>query len=1039
MKINRKLIAAFAMLSVVFGACTTTAPDVDCGVKSDLTAPGNVVWEESESDKTSLALTWDASAAIAAGATSFSAQVVKPNMETMGEGELHDFIVPDQYDSNTTVVLPVTSNYVGSANANPQDKACDQYVFKNLSNGKQYMLRVRANYPMSNYSEWVWVTDEAGELAHIKVGKGIVDPTELDDKMPPVVKISYVSAADAIVTWSCSDWKNHSADFGMEYILTLNKGSELVVKYHFSANSAVWSKYARNGCAFCLTALEPDTEYNVTVQNVTEGTEPVSPTTFKTEASKVVTMPSAPANAGDVILYEDFAELILTADLSRGAAGISSGIRNTADGTWKPTGDLTHILDDDNSNTVATDANPLAWYLCEPSTEVGMFNTIKGLIANSRLATWGMMAEDDTKGAICARASQVKMGASSKCAWLVAPEITCLQQTATIEVSFDACLYETDPGQGIVEVLTGCTQLSNAENSFVRPADRMTAATFSVAAGWARYTFTIDNINNGARIAIGGNRNGVSGQHRFYLDNIEIKVVSYGDLKLQAPKNVVVTPTDSTAEVVWDKVNSAEQYIVEYTNTCDACGQPVWTALPATAELKAVIEGLNFETEYSVRVKAVAGDVQSEFCEPVAFKTLAEIKKLKAPKDVVISAGLSWAVFDFPAVTKATTYEVYVKDATTPLESVVKVDDATKTVNIAVAGLELNSKYSFQLKALAPGSDMEASDLSEASAEITTGSFEQIKVNEGPTVATVGWNGCEKYFDFTLEVSDASGNVMGAINLLNGKTQFGGGSSVYWNKEYPVPCRFTIGALAASTTYKVRVKPLDAADSFYSPYFEITTAAAHTAVANEVLFQSFDEMWYGGDYINCAAGLYPGDISVLPEPTWAGYIANAAYVLSLSTNTNVSASKLPKLMTSAEGYTLSGWSIANTDCRPSHCKLGGGSAPGTVITAELGAAVLNADAATKCTITMNVSPMSDGTASAAEAQVIIVHADGTETALDPVSVFATAEQSPWDFVWKKVEIKDVELKSTDKLKFTSVATGTNACRYLLDEILVVAQ
>ena len=1050
MKINRKLIAAFAMLSVVFGACTTTAPDVDCGVKSDLTAPGNVVWEESESDKTSLALTWDASAAIAAGATSFSAQVVKPNMETMGEGELHDFIVPDQYDSNTTVVLPVTSNYVGSANANPQDTACDQYVFKNLSNGKQYMLRVRANYPMSNYSEWVWVTDEAGELAHIKVGKGIVDPTELDDKMPPVVKISYVSAADAIVTWSCSDWKNHSADFGMEYILTLNKGSELVVKYHFSANSAVWSKYARNGCAFCLTALEPDTEYNVTVQNVTEGTEPVSPTTFKTEASKVVTMPSAPANAGDVILYEDFAELILTADLSRGAAGISSGIRNTADGTWKPTGDLTHILDDDNSNTVATDANPLAWYLCEPSTEVGMFNTIKGLIANSRLATWGMMAEDDTKGAICARASQVKMGASKKCAWLVAPEITCLQQTATIEVSFDACLYETDPGQGIVEVLTGCTQLSNAENSFVRPADRMTAATFSVAAGWARYTFTIDNINNGARIAIGGNRNGVSGQHRFYLDNIEIKVVSYGDLKLQAPKNVVVTPTDTTAEVVWDKVNSAEQYVVEYTNICDACGQPIWTALPATAETKATIEGLSFETEYSVRIKAIAGDVKSEYCEPVSFKTLAEIKKLKTPKDVVVSAGLSWAVFDFPAVTKATSYEVYVKDATTPLESVVTVNDVNKTVNVVVAGLELNSKYAFQLKALAPGSDMEASDLSEATAEITTGSFEQVKVNVGPTVATVGWNGCQKYFDFELEVSDASGKAMGTIALPDAKmtseltdkssaTQFGGTSSVYWKNEKAVPCRFTIGALAASTTYKVRVKPMGAPDAFYSPYFEVTTAAAHAAVANEVLFQSFDEMWYGGDYINCAAGLYPGDISTLPAPTWEGYIANAKYVLSLSSNTNVSASKLPKLMTAAEGYTLSGWSFANTDCRPSHCKLGGGSAPGTVITKELGTAVLKADAAIKCTITMNVSPMSDGTACAAEAQVVVVHADGTETALDPISVFTTAEQSPWDFVWKKVEMKDVELKSTDKLKFTSVNSGTNGCRYLLDEILVVAQ
>ena len=1038
MKINRKLIAAFAMLSVVFGACTTTAPDVDCGVKSDLTAPGNVVWEESESDKTSLALTWDASAAIAAGATSFSAQVVKPNMETMGEGELHDFIVPDQYDSNTTVVLPVTSNYVGSANANPEDKACDQYVFKNLSNGKQYMLRVRANYPMSNYSEWVWVTDEAGELAHIKVGKGVVDPTELDDKMPPVVKISYKTASEAYVTWSVTDWKNFAADFACAWKVILKKGNDLVVSWNIPANSGIWTSDSFNGCTFVLSALDPETEYNVTVQNVTEGTEPLEPTKFTTEASKVVTMPTSAANPGDVILYEDFSEIFITSDLSRGASNYSYDKRNEMPEAWIATGE----------DPVANDPCGGGCYLVAPSTEVGMFNTIKKYIAVTRFNTWGMMAEDDTKGAICARVGHVKMGASSKCAWLVMPEINCLQQTATVELSFDSCVYDNypedaskglDPGNIIVEVLTGCTQLSNAENSFVRPTDRMTVKTIKLTDAWTRYTVTIDNVNNGARLAIGGHRDGVDGQHRFYLDNIEIKVVSYGDLKLAAPKNVVVTPTDSTAEVVWDKVNSAEQYVVEYTNICDACGQPVWTALPATSELKAVIEGLNFETEYQVRVKAIAGDVQSEFCEPVSFKTLAEIKKLKAPKDVVISAGLSWAVFDFPAVTKATTYEVYVKDATTPLESVVKVDDATKTVNIAVAGLELNSKYSFQLKALAPGSDMEASDLSEASAEITTGSFEQIKVNEGPTVATVGWNGCEKYFDFTLEVSDASGNVMGAINLLNGKTQFGGGSSVYWNKEYPVPCRFTIGALAASTTYKVRVKPLDAADSFYSPYFEITTAAAHTAVANEVLFQSFDEMWYGGDYINCAAGLYPGDISVLPEPTWAGYIANAAYVLSLSTNTNVSASKLPKLMTSAEGYTLSGWSIANTDCRPSHCKLGGGSAPGTVITAELGAAVLNADAATKCTITMNVSPMSDGTASAAEAQVIIVHADGTETALDPVSVFATAEQSPWDFVWKKVEIKDVELKSTDKLKFTSVATGTNACRYLLDEILVVAQ
>ena len=1041
MKINRKLIAAFAMLSVVFGACTTDQT-VDCGIKSDLTAPSNVVWDEYASTKTALAFTWDASAAIAAGATSFTAQVVKPNMETMGEGELHDFITPDQYDSAVSVVLPVTTNYLGSLNVNENDAACDQVVFNNIQNGKQYMLRVRANYPNSNYSEWQWVMDDiTSEVAHIKPGKGLVDPTEADDKNPPVVKITDITAADAIVLWSVTDFKSTSADFGMAWTLTLKKGNDLVVRWNFPANAACWTKYSVNGCSFKLTALEPETEYNVLIQNVTEGTQPLEVTKFTTAKSQVVVMPEAPAAAGDVILYEDFSEFFITADLSRGAAGYSYDNRNLMDAPWIAGGD----------DPVANDDGTKGCYLVDPSTEVGLFNTIKKYVAVTRLNTWGMISEDESqKGTICARSSHIKMGASSTCAWLVLPEIKCLQQTATVELSFDAALYDSDPGTVIVEMLTGCTQLSNAENSFVRPSDRMTIATLNVTKDWTRYTFTVDNVNNGARLAIGGNRNGVSGQHRFYLDNIEVKVVSYGDLKLAAPKNVVVNPTDSTAEVLWDKVNSAEEYVVEYTSACDLCGQPVWKALPATTATKVEIEGLAFETEYAVRVKAVAGEVVSEYCEPVSFTTLAEIKKLKTPKDVTVAVGMSWATFNFPAVTKATAYEVYANNAETPLESVVTIDEVAKTVTIMSAGLDLNTQYTFQLKALAPGTEMEASDLSEATAAVTTGSFEQIKVNEGPTVATVGWNGCQGNFDFTLEVSDASGKLMGTIALPDAKmtseltdsnsaTQFGGTSAVYYNKEKAVPCRFTIGALQASTTYKVRVKPMGAADSFYTPYFEVTTAAAHTAVANEVLFQSFDEMWYGGDYINCAAGLYPASGTVLPEPTWEGYIANAKYVLSLSSNTNVSASKLPKLMTSTPGYTLTGWSFTNTDARPSHCKLGGGNSPGTLISAELGTAVLTADAATKCTITMNVSPMSDGTASAAEAQIVIVHADGTETTLDPVSVFTTADQSAWDFKWKKVEWKDVELKATDKLKFTSVATGTNSCRYLLDEILVVAQ
>ena len=877
MKINRKLIAAFAMLSVVFGACTSPAPDVDCGVKSDLTAPGNVVWEESESSKTSLALTWDASAAIAAGATSFSAQVVKPNMETMEEGQLHDFITPDQYDSNTTVVLATTSNYVGSAEVNPEEKPCDQVVFNNIQNGKQYMLRVRANYPGSNYSEWVWVTDEAGEIAHIKPGKGLVDPTELDDKLPPVVKISYLTAAEAIVTWSITDWKNHAADFGCAWKIILKKGNDLVVSWNIPANSGIWTVDSYNGCSFLLTALEPETEYNVLVQNVTEGTEPLEPTKFTTDKSPVVTMPTAPAAAGDVILYEDFSELFITSDLSRGAANYSYDNRDLMDSPWIARGE----------DPVANDVDGRGCYLVAPSTEVGMFNTIKKYIAVTRLSQWGMMSEDNSNGAVCARAGHVKMGASSKCAWLVAPEITCLQQTATVELSFDAAVYDEwphdaskglDPGVIIVEVLNGCTQADNASNSYVTPADRMAVTTINLTDAWTRYTVSIDNVNNGARIAVGGHRNGVSGQHRFYLDNIEIKVVSYGDLKLQAPKNVVIAPTDTTAKITWDKVNSAEQYIVEYTAACDACGQDVWKPLPVTSETEATIEGLAFETEYSVRIKAIAGDVQSEYCEPVAFKTLAEIKKIATP-EVAAVPGFGWVWINVTNVLKATGYEVYQNGTLVP--AVLVSSNDTNTVYRVDAGLPLDTDFAFEVKGVAEG--YEASEPVAVTGK--TAKMWQNTDNVGPTTLSVSWTDLipggtndKRAYAVQVATDEAMTNLIYDVLCRDGQgakevTSF---AATSWygksgGSNLTAPTGITVGQLQPETTYYFRVKtvalgseksngvsmnfPMGASE--WSPVFSCKTEAKHVAAANEVIFQGFDDITMQMDFINYTAGTTP--------------------------------------------------------------------------------------------------------------------------------------------------------------------------------------
>ena len=1063
MKINRKLIAAFAMMSVVFGACTTDAP-VDCGIKSNLAAPSSVTWDEVASSKTSLALTWDASAAIAAGATSFSAQVVRPNMDTMGEDELHDFVTPDQYDSATTTVVAVTTNYIGSPAIAENDKACDQAIFANLQNGKQYMLRVRANYPNSNYSNWIWVTTETGELAHIKTGKGLVDPTELDDKTPPSVKVSEVTAADAIVTWSTTNWTNNTADFGMAYTIILKKGNDLVVSWNIPASSSIWNEYARGGCAFKLTALDPETEYNVTVKNITEGTEPLEAVKFTTAKSPVVTMPAAVAAAGETILYEDFSEFFITADLSRGAAGYSYDNRDLMDAPWIAAGE----------DPVANDVDGRGCYLVAPDTEVGLFNTIKKYVAISRLNTWGMMAEDDTKGSICARSSHVKMGASSKCAWLVLPEIQCLQQTATVELSFDAALYETDPGTAIVEVLSGCTQESNANNSFVRPSDRVAVAAFDVAKNWTRYTFTIDNINNGARLAIGGNRNGVSGQHRFYLDNIEVKVVSYGDLKLAAPKNVVITPTDTTAKITWDKVNSAEEYIVEYTNTCDACGQPIWTALPKTTATEAALEGLAFETEYSVRIKAIAGDVESAFCEPVTFKTLAEIKKIATP-EVAAVPGFGWVWINVTNVLKATGYEIYQNGAL--VNAVLVSANETNTIYRVDANLPLDTDFAFEVKGIAEG--YEPSEPVAVSGK--TAKIWQNTDNVGPTTLSIGWTdlipgGAGEARSYAVQVATdaAMSNLVYDVLCREGQagkaTSFAGSS--WFGKSggtnlVPAPA-ITVGQLQPETTYYFRVKtvalgselsngvkmnfPMGASD--WSPVFSCKTEAKHVAAANEVIFQGFDDLTMQMDFLNYAAGTTPliatkGEVTnpwnyvtadywcVYPAAnshllgTW-GYAAKAPFIDGAEKHTE----EIANYVATEKAGSLAGWHMSDSiSAHQGYIKIGAGTEKYNYIsTPALNSPLLSAEG-TLCTFSFKACAVVTDLPT-----VTIEHGSAGvynefHTIELPRTCSSYTDESNYenDYKWTTYSV-DVTLKPGD-----NVAIRCRNKRFLIDDIQIVVK
>ena len=145
---------------------------------------------------------------------------------------------------------------------------------------------------------------------------------------------------------------------------------------------------------------------------------------------------------------------------------------------------------------------------------------------------------------------EVKIGASSKCAQIVTPAITCLSGTAVVEVSFDAAPYmdptsETstpykyDPATCIVQVYNNSERQDEEKyiNHEIGTPSETEVHKFRIPTAsdndykWTRYTYTV-TVKNGDSIGIGSYRDDADSgnsnkQRRMYLDNIQLKVISY--------------------------------------------------------------------------------------------------------------------------------------------------------------------------------------------------------------------------------------------------------------------------------------------------------------------------------------------------------------------------------------------------------------------------------------------------------------------------------------------------------------------------------
>ncbi len=996
MKINKMLIAVTAMLAVVLSGCKE---DETVGIDASMPMPTDVAYDEVNSSNQSIGVIWDARQAISAGATSFTVQLVKTK-----DG------VADMYDSSTsqTILTTVSTN--------------DATTFSGLTAGRIYYIRIRANYPRSVFSEWTFAMAN-GEPARIMVGTGIVDESQ-EETSSIVAKVEEITESTAIARWSTSNYNNDAADAGFNYTVELFKDencTDLDVSWDVTEGNISISKYS---ASFIFSGLTPATDYWFRVTNTTDEVTS-DPVKFTTEESQFKTLPET-AKAGEVILFQDFHELLWGGDYLNSAGGYSNNGRGSAT-----------VIDK------ATGVNPVSaekYYIVNAGTEMGLFNTLGKAVPNTSLADWGQMSDpSNTKspGIICARPGMLKMGASSYSAWIVTPELKCLTQPATIEVTFDVAPYDADQAI-VVELLDGTKKSDSPIAGNISATSRSVVWRGNAGAegaGWSQQVVTVPNVTSTCRIAIGAGESGDgAAQHRFFLDNIQLKVVAYGELAApDAPAKPTLTATDKTITVSWEEVARAESYTVEYKKTADS----EWkVAAEKIAETTCTIEGLEFETQYDVRVKALIDDLASDYSEVAQITTLAEIKQLATPQNVTAVADYGVATLTFDPVVGATDYEVYANGAAEKLVGMITA--SAEKVTYKVTGLSFNTAYTFRVKAVAK--DIPASELSEATASTTTSEIVQYKNNVGSTWACVAW-GPEQGLNsegtpkkFMIQIANKDGQVMGSLDLSN--CNYNSKASTINNEINPT--RFTFGALEPATTYKVRLKEVGEDDLLYSPWCEITTEAAHVKGAKEVFYQGFEESWYGGDVMNAAGAMgATSSYAGAPVLTWDGYIGNQT-ALRLADGGNGGAGTLGKGLFALETCSFYGYEGKGMEFRVGSAKFGGGSTPGILTTCAMGEGVLNATTPTPCTITFKVAPMSDTAKSNADVQIIVVHADGTEdTAVEGFNVLTNDD--PYNYVWKEGSVKSVNLLSTDKLKITSKDTGTNSCRFMFGGILVVAE
>lgn len=286
---------------------------------------------------------------------------------------------------------------------------------------------------------------------------------------------------------------------------------------------------------FIFSGLTPQTDYYVHIYNLTDSKQTIEPLKVTTDRSVAASKSFAYTKPGDIVLFENFGSFIYGGDITARASGVSRDDRGT----------LTSFEGADLKGEIALDweadgiSGPSAAYIPSAANiEMGLFNTLVGLIDDMGVKDWGWIGGKDGAdgGSVSARPGYAKIGTSGNRSFIVTPMLSGIPAgtNAKVTVRFKAAPYG-DVGKDInvaekdiiVKVLNGTSIASNNKISYTSEGEKKALTLDGEhSSDWKEYSVTLNNVQSTSRIAIGGNRASATDTNRFLLDDVTVIVES---------------------------------------------------------------------------------------------------------------------------------------------------------------------------------------------------------------------------------------------------------------------------------------------------------------------------------------------------------------------------------------------------------------------------------------------------------------------------------------------------------------------------------